>query len=283
MWSLTGQTQRLLPTSMLYFGEEEAPDGLCADSNGNAAGSSPEDALIQGFLELVERDAVALWWYNRTRQPGVDLDAFGEPYIERLREGYRTVRREVWALDLTSDFGIPVIAALSRRTDKPAEDIVFGFGAHFDPRVALRRALTEMGQLLPLVSEVTPEGGGYRITDPEPLEWWRHSTAANRPYLRADRNVPALGPRDRPYTPAGDLREDITAITELTRSRGMDLLVLDQSRPDLELPVVKVIVPGLRPFWPRFAPGRLYNTPVELGRRTEPTPYAQLNPIPLFV
>ncbi|MGW2512732.1 TOMM precursor leader peptide-binding protein [Streptomyces scopuliridis] len=283
VWSLTGQTRRLLPTSMLYFGEEEAPDGLCADSNGNAAGSSPEDALIQGFLELVERDAVALWWYNRTRQPGVDLDSFGEPYIERLRDGYRTVRREVWALDLTSDFGIPVIAALSRRTDKPAEDIVFGFGAHFDPRLALRRALTEMGQLLPLVSEVTPEGGGYRITDPEPLEWWRHSTAANRPYLRADRGAPARGPRDWSYTPTDDLREDVVAITELTRSRGMELLVLDQSRPDLEFPVVKVIVPGMRPFWPRFAPGRLYSTPVELGRCAAPTPYGQLNPIPLFV
>ncbi|MFD3916247.1 TOMM precursor leader peptide-binding protein [Streptomyces sp. NPDC058603] len=283
VWSLTGRTQRLLPTSMLYFGEEESPDGLSADSNGNAAGSSPEDALVQGFLELVERDAVALWWYNRTRQPGVDLDAFGEPYIERLREGYRTVRREVWALDVTSDLGIPVIVALSRRTDKPAEDIVFGFGAHFDPRLALRRALTEMGQLLPLVSEVTAGGDGYRITDPEPQDWWRHSTAANRPYLRADRGVPARGPRDWAYAPTDDLRQDIIAITELTRAHGMELLVLDQSRPDLELPVVKVIVPGLRHFWPRYAPGRLFNTPVELGRCAEPTPYGRLNPIPLFV
>ncbi|HET6860754.1 MAG TPA: TOMM precursor leader peptide-binding protein, partial [Streptomyces sp.] len=122
VWSLTGQTQRLLPTSMLYFNEACAPDGLWADSNGNAAGSSPEDAVVQGFLELVERDAVALWWYNRTRQPAVDLDAADEPYIERLREGYRQVHREVWVLDLTSDFGIPVMAALSRRTDKPAQD-----------------------------------------------------------------------------------------------------------------------------------------------------------------
>ena len=30
--------------------------------------------MLQGFLELVERDAVALWWYNRTRQPAVDLE-----------------------------------------------------------------------------------------------------------------------------------------------------------------------------------------------------------------
>ncbi|MEV4442555.1 TOMM precursor leader peptide-binding protein, partial [Streptomyces sp. NPDC049577] len=106
VWSLTGGTHRLLPTSMLYFaGAEGRSDGLRADSNGNAAGSSPEDALVQGFLELVERDAVALWWYNRTRQAAVDLDAFAEPYIDRLRDGYRQLNREVWVLDLTSDFG----------------------------------------------------------------------------------------------------------------------------------------------------------------------------------
>ncbi|MFC9430754.1 TOMM precursor leader peptide-binding protein [Streptomyces sp. NPDC056987] len=283
VWSLTGGTRRLLPTSMLYFGEEETPDGLWADSNGNAAGSSPEDAVVQGFLELVERDAVALWWYNRTRQPGVDLDAFDEPYIERLRAGYRSVNRTVWALDLTSDLGIPVFAALSRRTDKPAEDILFGFGAHFDPRVALRRALTEMGQLLPLVSAVTADGAGYRVDDPDPLDWWRGATAANRPYVRADPAALARTPRDWSYTPAGDLLDDVSTITELVRSHGMELLVLDQTRPDLDLPVVKVVVPGLRHFWPRFAPGRLYNTPVLLGRCAEPTPFGKLNPTPLFV
>ncbi|MFF4016241.1 TOMM precursor leader peptide-binding protein [Streptomyces sp. NPDC001843] len=283
VWSLTEGTHRLLPTSMLYFSDEPSPDGLCADSNGNAAGSSPEDALVQGFLELVERDAVALWWYNRTRQPTLDLDAFAEPYIGRLLDGCQGLGREVWALDLTSDFGIPVVAALSRRADKAAEDIVFGFGAHFDPRIALRRALTEMGQLLPLVSEVTQDGAGYLADDADALAWWRHSTVANQPYVAADPALPRRGPDDWTYLPSADLRDDVVSITEAVRQRGMDLLVLDQTRPDLELPVVKVIVPGLRHFWPRFAPGRLYSTPVALGRRPAPTPYEELNSIPLFV
>ncbi|WP_405678093.1 TOMM precursor leader peptide-binding protein [Streptomyces sp. NBC_00868] len=282
VWSLTEGVQRLVPTALLYFSEEPSPDGLFADSNGNAAGSSPEDALVQGFLELVERDAVALWWYNRTRRPAVDLDAFAEPYIGRLRDGYLSVGREVWALDLTSDFGIPVVAALSRRTDKPAEDIVFGFGAHFDPRLALRRALTEMGQLLPLVAGATPQGTGYRVTDPEPLDWWLRATAANQPHLRPDAERPRV-PRDWAYTPTADLLDDVALITETVRSRGMELLVLDQTRPDLKLPVVKVLVPGLRHFWPRFAPGRLFDVPVASGHCLAPTPYEHLNPVPLFV
>ncbi|SOB81268.1 TOMM precursor leader peptide-binding protein [Streptomyces sp. 1331.2] len=283
VWSLTGGVHRLLPTSMLYFAAEAAPDGLWADSNGNAAGSSPEDALVQGFLELVERDAVALWWYNRSRRPGVDLTAFDADYLPELLDGYRGLNRSLWVLDLTSDFGIPVMAALSRRTDKPAEDVVFGFGAHFDPRLALRRALTELGQLLPAVGAVTAGGTGYRVDDPEALEWWRTATLARCAYLTPD---PAAAPRcpgDWAYTPTGDLLDDVTAITGLVRERGMELLVLDQTRADLGIPVVKVIVPGMRQFWARFAPGRLFDVPVALGLRNSPLPREQLNPVPLFV
>ncbi|WP_338696886.1 TOMM precursor leader peptide-binding protein [Streptomyces sp. Q6] len=284
VWSLTGRTTRLLPTSMLYFTRGEASaDGLYADSNGNAAGSSREDALVQGFLEVVERDAVALWWYNRTRQAGVDLDAFHEPYVERIRAVCAGIHRELWVLDLTSDFGIPVFAALSRRTDKPAEDIIFGFGAHFDPGVALRRALSELGQLLPTVCEARADGGGYAITDPEPLRWWTTATVAAQPYLTPDPDVPARTPDSWGYVPRADLRDDVEAITDLVRERGMELLVLDQTRPDLDVPVVKVMVPGMRHFWARFAPGRLFHVPVQLGRRSAPIPYEALNPVPLFV
>jgi len=47
--------------------------------------------------------------------------------------------------------------------------------------------------------------------------------------------------------------------------------------------VVKVIVPGLRHFWPRFAPGRLYDIPVQLGWLSEPLSEAQLNPVAMFL
>jgi thiazole/oxazole-forming peptide maturase SagD family component len=285
VWSLTAGEQRLLPTSMLYFGPEQdgSAPGPWADSNGNAAGSSLEDAVVQGFLELVERDAVALWWYNRTRHPGVDLDAFDEPCLTELRGAYAAMNRRVWALDLSSDFGIPVVAAFSARTDKPAQDLMFGFGAHFDPRLALRRAMTEMGQLLPAVVGAAADGSGYAIREPELMNWWTHADTGNQPYLLPDPGETARTPGGYDYRIRRDLRDDVRAAEELVRSRGMELLVLDQTRPDLELPVVKVIVPGLRHFWARYAPGRLFDVPVRMGRLDRPTRYQDLNPIPLFV
>ncbi|MEV5341269.1 TOMM precursor leader peptide-binding protein [Streptomyces sp. NPDC052676] len=266
VWSLTAGTHRLLPTSTLYFdcSPGGAPDGLWADSNGNAAGSSLEDAVVQGFLELVERDAVALWWYNRLRRPGIDLDAFDEPWLAGLRQNLERAGRRVWALDLTSDLGIPVVVAASRGTDGSAGPTVYGFGAHFDPRLALRRALTEMVQTLPAAAA----GGAPRTPE--------------QPHLRPDpgqsERTPGSWPRRVRHT---DLLDDVEDVKSLVAAHGMELLVLDQTRPDVGIPVVKVLVPGLRPFYARFAPGRLYDVPVALGLLDRPTPYAQLNPTPL--
>jgi ribosomal protein S12 methylthiotransferase accessory factor len=283
VWSLRTGECRLLPTAMLYFTPSpgSAPVSVLADSNGNAAGGTMEDAILQGFFELVERDAVALWWYNRTQQPAVDLDSFDDPWVAGLRAKYAALNRQVWVLDLTSDLGIPVMAAVSRRTDKRAEDIMLGFGAHFDPHIALRRALTELGQLLPAVAGTRPDGAGYGLPDPHLMSWWTRATVDNQPYLlpapsHALRSAAGYG-----YVPPQEL--DLTQMCAIARRADLDILVLDQTRPDIGMPVVKVVVPGLRHFWPRFAPGRLFEVPVRLGRLAQPTPYEELNPIPVYL
>jgi ribosomal protein S12 methylthiotransferase accessory factor len=279
VWSLTEQRHRLLPTGMLYFGAPRDPGPLMvrADSNGNAAGASLEDAVLQGLLEVVERDAVSLWWYNRTSQPAIDLEAFSDPWLTELREVYAGMQREVWALDLTADLGIPTTVALSRRVDKAEEDVMLGFGAHLDPAIALRRAMTEMNQLMPAVI------GGYHSKDPDALRWWRTVTRANQPYLSPRPDAPARRPGDYETSHSDDLREDVEDIHGRLREKGLQLLVLDQTRPDIGLPVVKVIVPGMRQFWARFAPGRLFDVPVQLGRLRQQTTYEKLNPFPIFV
>ncbi|WP_406445530.1 TOMM precursor leader peptide-binding protein [Streptomyces sp. NBC_01613] len=286
LWSLTENRQKLLPTSLLYYGVPQPPGHVCclANSNGTAAGGTLEDAVLQGFLELVERDALALWWYNRTHHPAVDLDAFDDPWTTELRRVHASLDREVWVLDLTADLGIPVLAAVSRRTDRApgeSEEIMFGFGAHFDVRVALRRALTELNQMMPHVVEGVADRGSA-ADDPDVGHWLRTATTAAHPYLLPDGSTPT-GPHTHPYTPRDDLRDDIEAAVDLLRAHGMELLVLDQSRPDVGLPVVRVVVPGLRPHWARFAPGRLFDVPVKLGRLARPTPYDDLNPVPLFL
>lgn len=276
LWSLTGERHRLLPTAMLYYGTR--PPSLFADSNGAAAGGSLEDAVLQGLLELVERDAVAIWWYNRLLVPRVDTAAFGDPAVAAQRAHHASIGREMHVLDVTSDLGIPVMVAVSRRAGEEQERILLGFGAHLDPAVALRRALAEVNQMLP-GDAVDPA----RSDDPDWRAWGCHATFANQPYLRPDPAAPLRGPAAYPYQRRDDVRDDVHAVVDLLADHGLETLVLDQTRPDVGVPVVKVVVPGLRSFWARFAPGRLFDVPVATGALGRPTPYDQLNPVPLFL
>jgi ribosomal protein S12 methylthiotransferase accessory factor len=285
VWSLTRREVRYLPTAFCYYDYPQPEDQTycIACSNGCAAGNTLEEAILQGFLELVERDGVALWWYNRVRRPGVDLDSFGEPYLDRLRQFLHAHGREFWVLDLTAELGIPVFASVTRRIDRTPEQIMFGFGAHLDPRVALLRAVTEMNQMLssPLLG-LPQKGPDKEPIDPETAHWLETATTADHPYL-----LPAAGPSrsaaSYPQSWADDVADDVRGCQALVERAGMEMLVLDQTRPEVALPVVKVIVPGLRHFWARLAPGRLYDIPVQLGWLSRPLPEHQLNPIPMFL
>ncbi|HXU29126.1 MAG TPA: TOMM precursor leader peptide-binding protein [Thermoanaerobaculia bacterium] len=281
-WSLTDQAPHYLPTGFLYYGYPwgNHPEITRADSNGCAAGSCREEAILQGFLELVERDAVAIWWYNRLRCPGVAVETFEVPYFDRLADHFEAHHRRLWVLDLTTDLGVPTFAAVSRRTDTEAQDVIFGFGAHFDALTAVSRAITEHNQFLPYVFSGTPDQPAERsvMTD-----WYLHAKVEEQTYLLPDESVERRRPADYASHASNDLAEDVRRCVEIARSRGLQTLVVDQSRPDVELSVVKVIVPGLRHFWARFGPGRLYDVPVELGRRAQPASEDELNPNLMFL
>ncbi|HLK45223.1 MAG TPA: TOMM precursor leader peptide-binding protein, partial [Acidimicrobiales bacterium] len=286
LWSLSQQRTRWLPTRLIYFAcpPTEGRWAAFADSNGCAAGTSLEDATLQGFCELIERDSVALWWYNRVRRPGIDLSTFDDPYVGTVLAAYERLGREVWALDLTSDLGIPAVGAISRVADGPQEDILIAFGAHLDPKVALLRALGEMTQFIAGVHPTSVDGHELpRFDDPTFLRWCETATVANQPYLLPDASVAPLDGTRWQGLAADDLADDLRRCQETVEAAGLELLVVNLTRPDVGLPVVKVVVPGLRHFWPRYAPGRLYDLPVELGWCSTPTPEEELNPFPIFI
>lgn len=276
VWSLTEQTFKHMSTALCYYKYPLSVEHFgFANSNGNAAGNTLEEAILQGFMELVERDAVAIWWYNRLQRPLVDLDSFQDPYLSELQTYYQERDREFWVLDLTSDLGIPVFAAVSRRI-QGKELVVAGYGAHLDSKIALMRAVTEMNQFLSRVEIQYPhrlEAGLY--------QWLTDATIANQPYLVPDSQATPKVYADYPQCWSDDLREDVLHCVAIAKKQNLETLVLDQTRPDIGLNVVKVIVPGLRHFLPRFATGRLYNVPVKMGWLSEPLSESQMNPIPM--
>ncbi len=279
VWSLTEQTHKYLPTAFCFYNYKLPKEHrFCsADSNGNAAGGTIEDAILQGFLELVERDSVALWWYNRVPRPGVDLASFNEPYLLDLQHWYESQQRELWVLDLTADLNIPAFAAVSRYIGGEKEYIIAGYGAHFDPKIAILRAVTEVNQIGCHLPEKYPQTDGESALN----YWFDRGTIANQPYLAPDRTSPLKQYSDYPQIWSDDIKEDVQICVETIKKAGLEMLVLNQTRPDIDLPVVKVIVPGLRHFWSRFGAGRLYDVPVKMGWLSAPLTEDQMNPMPM--
>lgn len=267
--SLTHGQRRWLPTVYCYARVPTPPERrFCFhDSNGQAAGNTLEEAILQGFLELVERDAAALWWYNRLRRPGVDMSAFGDVWFSEQREHHREHGWTLWALDLTHDLGIPTFVALGRSLETGRSCV--GFGTHLDARLALQRAVTEFNQLFDPLETLPPP--------------WDASALEDASFLLPDERVPARTLADFPEVRRADVREDVLDCVGRAAGVGLETLAVDLTRPDLGLNVAKVVVPGLRHFWPRFAPGRLYDVPVRMGWREHPLAEAQLNPLHLFL
>jgi bacteriocin biosynthesis cyclodehydratase domain-containing protein len=271
VWSLRDQRFKFLPTSLLYF-FYGGPAALPADTNGCAAGNTLEEAIVQGFLELVERDAYAIWWYNRFRRPEVDLGHFNDSYVRDLQTQLADTGRRLWVLDVTSDLGVPTYVAILHWMQNGHENIEFGSGAHFDRRVALLRTLTELNQFLSigLMGGGTGEKSSLDGITPLHLQEYPFLIPSGNPVVETD--SPAK------FGPLETTRQQVDACVDIARRAGLDFLVLDHTRPDVEVPVVRVIVPGLRHFYRRFAPGRLYDVPVKLGLRDQPMPESELTP-----
>lgn len=266
-WSISREAVRYVPLTYCYA---EAPyeSGAAFASpcgNGVAAGTCMEEAVLQGLLELVERDAVAVWWYNRIARPAVAARVAEDSYLKTQAEEYAELGWRTWILDLTHDLGIPVCAALAY--DPRAERYAMGFGCHLSARLAAQRAATELNQV-------------FDLNGPPPS--WQ-PPPSNASFLQ-----PNLGTTPGSITvqvdeEAGDLKQDIGLCLDRIHAAGLECVVVDKSRPDIELSVAQVIVPGLRHFWPRLGPGRLYSVPVSLGWTPQSNQESSLNPLPLFL
>ena len=132
VWSLRDERFKYLPTSLLYF-FYSGPAAFHADSNGCAAGNTLEEAIVQGFLELVERDSYAIWWYNRLRRAEVDLSQFDDSYVRDLQTQLaETGRTALGARRHQRSRRSRLMWRYCTGCKTDQENIEFGSGAHFD-------------------------------------------------------------------------------------------------------------------------------------------------------
>ena len=168
---------------------------------------------MQGFLELVERDAYAIWWYNKVQRPEVDLDTFDNSYVHDLRNMLIEAGKRVWVFDITSDLGIPTFVGVAHWKQDGNELIEFGSGAHFDARIAMLRTLTELNQFMSMEELHGDARMQWSLDGTTPLR------LANYPYLSPG-NTPAVEWTSDPKFGHLETREQVNACVRDCREGG---------------------------------------------------------------
>ena len=281
-WSLTQDKERWLPARCCYFDYRNAmvaqDHAFClADSNGCASGGTLEEAMFQGLLELVERDAIAIWWYNRLKVPAIDPAGLDDAFMARVNGYFDAKGRNVHLLELTTDLGIPVVAALA--ADAGGARVMIGMGAHLDGRIAALRAISELVQTAPFDDETARQSSEV---DPELWDWLDNATFATEPYLLAAEGE-VLRASDLPRPAFDTMGQALQHLVDRVAAAGHEVIVKDFSRSDLPVHCVRMVAPGLVHFWNRRGAERLYQAPVAMGRLPSPLAETDLNPLNFFL
>ena len=254
-----------LPFEMVRLnkvGLDYAQNTFRVDSNGLASGNSTAEAAVHALCELIERDALTLWW-QRVRQPAdveankLDLETVDDAVCQDLLARFDTAGIQVAAWDVTSDTGIPTyqccVVERQERAGWRSFGASWGYGAHPATEIALARALTEAAQ-----SRVTMIAGSRDDNFPTQYaaQFDPDKLASVRRVFFANPGRTDFQTRTGMSTPTSD--GDLMALLTALRTADLDCVILvELTQPDIGIPTVKAVVPGLEYFslFIGYAPG----------------------------
>lgn len=225
-----------------------------ANGTGLAAGNHLLEAVCHALCEVVERDAFALWSERPTAERAarrLDPGTIDEPVCRGLLDAYEAAGVAVAVDDLTTDVGVPVFSAtvVDRRVESVRRiPAARGGGCHPDRGIALARALTEAAQ-----SRLTAIAGCRDDATPEAHERARDPAAIAGHLARVERPGPRVF-AGTAHVPGESVDDDVAHLLDRVRDAGVEQAILvDLTRPDLRLPVVRMVVPGLEGWSERGA------------------------------
>lgn len=214
-------------------------------AKGIAAGPDWQSAVSRAVAELVERDAAALWWLGGRMPAPVALDRLATadaPGVLRALRGdpiglAGQTGRSAWLLDISTEFGLAVFAAVSVMEN--GEGFACGLAASADPAEAMRGALIEMAQM-----ELSQHliRGKAKALGPEGL-----TEGDFRQIERSVRITPETCPLILASGPPRQAVDSGTNAIAQMALRGA-VYAVDCTLPGLDVPVAAVLAPELQPM-----------------------------------
>ncbi|SFL65969.1 ribosomal protein S12 methylthiotransferase accessory factor [Paenibacillus sp. 1_12] len=293
----------LVPELLAYYSASFGEGYVNEASNGCALGSSLEEAILYGILEVVERDSFLITWYGQLPIPRLDPYSACSKELSLMIDRLRTVAGyEVHLFNMTMENGIPSVWVLAKNNKPTGANLICAAGAHLDPVTAAISAIHEMAGMIEshnvkleadresymemlkdssLVRQMEDHSMLYCL--PEAEERLRFLLDDQRPMQTFDE---AFKQKKVQHT---DLTDDLKDILMVFKRLKLDVIVVNQTAPETlrnHLHGVKVIIPGMLPM--TFGNNltrlsgldRVLQVPVDLGFVQQPLTLEQLNPFP---
>ncbi|WP_170415749.1 YcaO-like family protein [Ruegeria atlantica] len=209
-------------------------------TNGLASGNNVAEASCHAICELIERDATTLW-SHRPKTARLDPETIDDSRCQEAIEMVSNANLEIGLWNTTSDIGIASFRCVICESGGQPGHIGIGDGCHPDRAIALLRAVTEAAQ-----TRLTYISGARDDLDPE--EFTDQAKTDRCRYIRnlIDSSAPTEAFKDCPTHSTDTFEDDLALLMNQLEVVGISqVVVVDLSRSEYDLSVVRAVVPGL--------------------------------------
>lgn len=226
-----------------YTPESNIQSLFKSNTNGLASGNVLEEAILHGIFEVIERDAWSIFELTHKNYSQINLESIESDLINETIDKFESEGIKIKLMDFTADVKIPTIAASADDTiTRDAGLLTLGMGTHLDPEVAILRALTEVAQ-----SRATQINGAREDTvraDFAREAGYERMKRINKFYFKQEETQIDLGEIENKSTTS--ITEDMEIVkSELVENGISKILYTDLTRPELDVSVVRVIIPEM--------------------------------------
>jgi len=246
--NLVDETSTWLPYETVHtFYAHPAPSGsgcFTQCSNGLASGNHHLEAVSHAICECVERDSTSLWHHKNKMEKAdlkLNLDSVDDEICRKLIAQLQAANLTVTVWNTTSDSSIPSFDCLLLDPQQALSHPGLGAGCHPCKSIALVRALTEAAQVRTTYIAGSRDDLTHREFEPAELEqknWLLQRTIGDK--------TGAVDFTSIANQQFATFKEDVDWMLAQLVNIGIDEVVcVDLSKPTFDIPVVRVVIPGL--------------------------------------
>lgn len=258
-YSYTTGKEIYLPAAYVFLCPPSTDGLISATSNGLACGQDYPATILHAMCELVERDAMMVVMRNRLVMSDIDPVSFNPAIIKgMLKKGLHVSFK-----DITTDIGIPTVVAIIRDIRGEFPEYTYGFAACPAAKTACEHALMEAAQSRVVELFYASKYGIYQFTDPGKREDIFSHLVADSGTMKTVADMQQVQGEN-----TAELIENCFSLVKKALPKT-DLFIVRLTRKEMDIPVVRAIIPGLVPPQANYVYvlPRLLEVPHKMGLR----------------